>query len=570
MALRVLLADESTTIKKVMQLALQDFAVEVKAVHAGVDVIEVAKSFHPDIVFADVLLQKKNGYEVCAELKNDPQLNRLPIVLMWSSFLEVDERLASRCGADERLEKPFDVETLRQLILKLVPATRTQRLAHFLDFSQNVTAAMKAENTQNQSAPAAQSQPTQHGQPGPAVRPATTGESPPQLRRESLAVAQAPVPVQMPVQAPVEMPAARQSVPAAPQPPAPIRDASPKSSRREDLQNEHPTDKSNWNMDSFEDISAFSEMDSHAAHPPGDHEPAATNAESHLQLSPFSLEDSNDNSDDHRGEGSGEDSDDNSDGFSEFKLSELSQNGQAGQPFQNARKSHANHHSQSESSTEAWSHQDLSAFKIDLTPVPVEGEGFALTFNVNDSDVEGTGYSSLPDLRTEHAPSRNPDRQAHHVEEDHPGSQSPNELMLELDDQSLEAADSAHLFANSSPESFGDHFEIQPLSDPYQPPRQPMPLEYAPPQSHRRQSSLNSGSNRGPNSVLNSAKSSPNRPDREHHSESPLSEERLEEIIRAQSQAVIEAVVRRLVPDIATQIIQRELARLLDDSPPSE
>ena len=54
MALRVLLADESTTIKKVMQLALQEFAVEVKAVRSGLDVSEVARSFSPDIVFADV------------------------------------------------------------------------------------------------------------------------------------------------------------------------------------------------------------------------------------------------------------------------------------------------------------------------------------------------------------------------------------------------------------------------------------------------------------------------------------------------------------------------------------
>ena len=59
MALRVLLADESSTIKKVFQLALQDFAVEVRPVNIGVDVAMVAKNFKPDIIFADVMLQKK-------------------------------------------------------------------------------------------------------------------------------------------------------------------------------------------------------------------------------------------------------------------------------------------------------------------------------------------------------------------------------------------------------------------------------------------------------------------------------------------------------------------------------
>lgn len=135
MALRVLLADESTTIKKVMQLALQDFAVEVKAVHAGIDVLEVARAFLPDIIFADVLLQKKNGYEVAAIVKNDPELRSIPVVLMWSSFMDLDDAQARSSGADARLEKPFDVETLRKQVLDLVPKTRSQRLAHFLEFS---------------------------------------------------------------------------------------------------------------------------------------------------------------------------------------------------------------------------------------------------------------------------------------------------------------------------------------------------------------------------------------------------------------------------------------------------
>lgn len=134
MALRVLLADESVTIKKVIQLALQDFAVEVKAVPVGLDVLEVSKSFQPDLVFADILLQKRSGYEVCSDLKKDPQTAAIPVVLMWSSFMELDQRQVDASGADGRLEKPFEVEALRKLVLELVPRTRSQRLAHFLEY----------------------------------------------------------------------------------------------------------------------------------------------------------------------------------------------------------------------------------------------------------------------------------------------------------------------------------------------------------------------------------------------------------------------------------------------------
>ncbi|MBS1972379.1 MAG: response regulator [Bdellovibrionales bacterium] len=134
MALRVLLADESSTIKRVMQLALQDFGVEVKAVPVGLDVLPVAKTFQPDIVFADVLLVKRNGYEVCADLKADAETQSVPVVLMWSSFMEVDEAKLNQSAPDARLEKPFDAEALRQLVQDLVPKTQSNPISSYLQF----------------------------------------------------------------------------------------------------------------------------------------------------------------------------------------------------------------------------------------------------------------------------------------------------------------------------------------------------------------------------------------------------------------------------------------------------
>lgn len=134
MALRVLLADESSTIKKVFQLALQDYAVEVKPVALGVDVATVAQDFKPDILFADVLLQKRNGYEVCAELKAHPELSKIPVVLMWSGFMELDQDKFQACGANNSLEKPFDVAQLRKVVNELVPKTKTQTISKYLEF----------------------------------------------------------------------------------------------------------------------------------------------------------------------------------------------------------------------------------------------------------------------------------------------------------------------------------------------------------------------------------------------------------------------------------------------------
>ena len=121
MALRVLLADESSTIKRAIQMALSQYAVEVKSVQSGLDVLSVALTFKPDIVLADVLLTKKNGYDVCSELKNNPATSHVPIVLMWSSFLQIDRSQVEKVKADGTLEKPFDTETLQAIIEKQVP-----------------------------------------------------------------------------------------------------------------------------------------------------------------------------------------------------------------------------------------------------------------------------------------------------------------------------------------------------------------------------------------------------------------------------------------------------------------
>ncbi len=136
MALRVLLADESSTIKKAMQMALSDLGVEVKSVPSGLDVLTVSRTFSPDIILADVLLTKKNGYEVCAEIKNDPQLRATPVVLMWSSFMQLDQAQYKKVKADAALEKPFDSESLRNIVEKLVPKASQFPLRGFLQHPQ--------------------------------------------------------------------------------------------------------------------------------------------------------------------------------------------------------------------------------------------------------------------------------------------------------------------------------------------------------------------------------------------------------------------------------------------------
>jgi CheY-like chemotaxis protein len=120
MSLRILLADESSTIKKAFEIGLNSFGAEIKNVQHGIDVLEIAESFKPDIIFADVLISKMNGYEVCAQIKQNKSLNTIPVVLMWSGFMDIDEDKYFTCQADGKIEKPFSADQVLSLIQDLV------------------------------------------------------------------------------------------------------------------------------------------------------------------------------------------------------------------------------------------------------------------------------------------------------------------------------------------------------------------------------------------------------------------------------------------------------------------
>ncbi len=248
MALRVLLADNSETIKKVMNLALQDFGIEVKTVGSGLDVLEVAKSFKPEIIFVDVLLQKKNGYEVCAELKSASETQTLPIVLMWSSFMELDEEKATQCNPNTRLEKPFDSEKLRAIVTDLVPRLKENEISNFI----------QPPPTPTQDAPSAPIAPKAPESPSSGPPP-ISNIPPPTFSSEDLITEEA-----KPSGAPPPEPqTAITPPPAIAQPQEQQATVEPPPTQEEETSAPPPANdpstetKANWNMDSFQDIKDF-------------------------------------------------------------------------------------------------------------------------------------------------------------------------------------------------------------------------------------------------------------------------------------------------------------------------
>src|SRR5882672_6478504 len=112
MARRLLLADDSATIQRVVSLSLGSEHYEIVAAANADDCVNKARQLRPDVVVLDYLLPKKNGYELSHELKRDPDLRNTPVLLLIGNFEPFDERRAKDSGADDWLQKPFDSQAL--------------------------------------------------------------------------------------------------------------------------------------------------------------------------------------------------------------------------------------------------------------------------------------------------------------------------------------------------------------------------------------------------------------------------------------------------------------------------
>jgi CheY-like chemotaxis protein len=104
----LLLADDSITIQRVIQLTFADEDVDVVAVSDGDKAIARIDERPPDIVLADVGMPGKNGYEVAAYVKHTARLAHIPVLLLTGAFEPVDHQRASEAGCDGVLAKPFE------------------------------------------------------------------------------------------------------------------------------------------------------------------------------------------------------------------------------------------------------------------------------------------------------------------------------------------------------------------------------------------------------------------------------------------------------------------------------
>ncbi len=130
---KLLLADDSVTIQKVVNLTFADEGIEVITVGDGDTAMQKFVEDKPDLVMADVNMPGLDGYRICEMIKQDDETKHIPVILLVGSFEPFDEDEARRVGADDYLTKPF--QSIRQLINKVSDLLDAQETTDFTEES---------------------------------------------------------------------------------------------------------------------------------------------------------------------------------------------------------------------------------------------------------------------------------------------------------------------------------------------------------------------------------------------------------------------------------------------------
>ncbi len=105
---KILLADDSVTIQRVVELTFSGQGYDVTCLRSGKEVVDAARRFRPDVVLLDVSLPGESGYDVCLRMKEEQELTDVPVMLLTGTFEPFDGERARSAGASAHLTKPFE------------------------------------------------------------------------------------------------------------------------------------------------------------------------------------------------------------------------------------------------------------------------------------------------------------------------------------------------------------------------------------------------------------------------------------------------------------------------------
>ena len=121
-AVRVLVIDDSNTIRRSAEIFLRQGGHEVILAEDGFDALAKVNDHTPDLIFCDILMPRLDGYQTCAIIKRNPRFASVPIIMLSSKDGVFDKARGRMVGSEDYLTKPFTKEQLLRAVAQYHPA----------------------------------------------------------------------------------------------------------------------------------------------------------------------------------------------------------------------------------------------------------------------------------------------------------------------------------------------------------------------------------------------------------------------------------------------------------------
>ncbi|MDO9402800.1 MAG: response regulator [Polaromonas sp.] len=117
--LKVLVIDDSNTIRRSAEIFLKQGGHEVLLAEDGFDALAKVNDYQPNLIFCDILMPRLDGYQTCAIIKRNAKFSSVPIVMLSSKDGVFDKARGRMVGSQDYLTKPFTKDQLLQTVLEL-------------------------------------------------------------------------------------------------------------------------------------------------------------------------------------------------------------------------------------------------------------------------------------------------------------------------------------------------------------------------------------------------------------------------------------------------------------------
>ncbi len=125
MAKKILVVDDDPDLVEATSIILKSKQYDVVTAYGGLEGLEKARNEKPDAIILDVMMPDKDGYEVCKELKADPVLGKIPVLLLTAVVSHISktrytQRMGMETEADDYIDKPVEPQVLVERIQALL------------------------------------------------------------------------------------------------------------------------------------------------------------------------------------------------------------------------------------------------------------------------------------------------------------------------------------------------------------------------------------------------------------------------------------------------------------------